>query len=599
MTLHRKIVGWFAAFACLVVAVLAVAEYVQSTQAVRYAVEQRAASLALQVSGNVERRWEEAASELRMLGLAAVTGTTAAVPAPDGPYTDVRVLTGDVVLHATDAWGAGAPATAGCTSGDVYFDVPFQDAAGTGYRVTARMAPAHFLAGVGASVSARLGRNGVTSLIRIADGSILYDPACALGAAAGDREGAALVAELAGRVAEHAALARGAVAQAVLGQGRGDHRAVSLTRIDGPAWMAAVTLDHAEFAAPFVALRWKYIGVMAAVLSGAFALVLTGIRRDMRRLAGISHAADAIGRGRFDVWLPPPTGDEIGRVSLALGRMTNRLGSTLRQIEVSRSMAAVGELATYLSHEIRNPLSSIRLNLQMLKRDLAGGRAPDDGEELVVMCLTELQRLEDVVRTVLDVGRSGRGALGECDAHDIIRETLGIMRNKFRDQGVEVVLRLHAEDARVGMASAALRGAVMNLALNSVDALAGQPGAKVTVTTALVDGNGSGDDAWFEIRVADNGPGIPEHIRDRIFDPFFTTKPSGNGVGLPTVLRAAQECGGMLRCETRDPGTGAEFVLELPPAWRPVAAADDGAADDDAADDDVSDNHRMAGAARG
>jgi signal transduction histidine kinase len=286
------------------------------------------------------------------------------------------------------------------------------------------------------------------------------------------------------------------------------------------------------------------------------------IRRDIRRLATISAAADAIGHGNFDVWLPPPTGDEIGRVSLALGRMTERLSSSLRQIEVSRSMAAVGELSTYLSHEIRNPLSSIRLNLQMLRRDLRTGTVPEDGEQLVGLCLSELERLDDVVRTVLEVGRAGRTAAGSCDAHAVIGETLRVMRRKITERGVKVHAYLHAERSGVVMDSAALRGIIMNLVLNGIDALAGQTGGTLEVSTRLLDG---ATGARLEVRVGDNGPGVPAHLRERIFDPFFTTKANGHGIGLPTALRAVQECGGSIRHEPSSTwGTGAQFVIELP-----------------------------------
>ena len=295
----------------------------------------------------------------------------------------------------------------------------------------------------------------------------------------------------------------------------------------------------------------------------ALFFVLRMIRRDMKRLAAISTAADAIGRGRFDVWLPPPTGDDVGRLSLALGRMVNRLSSTLHQMEISRSMAAVGELASYLSHEIRNPLSSIRLNLQMLRRDLRSGAPPDDAPQLVGLCLTELQRLDDVVRTVLELGREGNGKSdGSCYVHDVVLDTLQVMHSKLRGHGIEVETRFATVDTAVAIDPARLKSILIDLLLNSVDAVAGKQGGRITVTSELnEDVRGA---PMIELRIADNGPGVPAHLRERIFEPFFTTKSTGNGIGLATALRMVQEAGGLLRCAPPSEWSGgAEFVLEL------------------------------------
>jgi signal transduction histidine kinase len=559
MSLHRKIIGWFVVFAALTIIVFGLGDYIQSTRSLAFALETRAGALAVQVAGDIERRHDRAEAELLAYGYAAAAGGASALPPPAGGYTFVEVLSEGTAIYRWEDVGERRVEAERCAAGIVSFDLPFADASGRQYRVGAQMPVGEFFEGVG-SVAARLGSRGFTSVLSSADGSVVFDPGCTM---ASDPDPAALAAALAARVAEQAAEEPGVLGLKELRQDRSDRRILTAVSTTAPPWTVMVSLDYAEFAAPFVALRRQYFGAMGAVLVLALLLVLAGMRRDMRRLAAISAAADAIGHGHFDVWLPPPTGDEIGRVSLALGRMTDRLASSLRQIEVSRSMAAVGELATYLSHEIRNPLSSIRLNLQMLRRDLRTGAVPPDGDQLVALCLSELQRLDDVVRTVLEVGRTGPPAAGSCDAHLVIEETLRVMQRKFAARGVQVEPVLQAPRADVNMASAALRGIVMNLVLNSVDALQESAERKVTVATRLLDAAGA--TARFELRIADTGPGVPPHLRQRIFDPFFTTKAAGNGIGLPTALRAVQECGGILRYDpSAEWGTGAEFVLELP-----------------------------------
>ena len=117
-------------------------------------------------------------------------------------------------------------------------------------------------------------------------------------------------------------------------------------------------------------------------------------------------------------------------------------------------------------------------------------------------------------------------------------------------------------DTAVAIDPARLKSILINLLLNSVDAVAGKQGGRITVTSELnEDVRGA---PMIELRIADNGPGVPAHLRERIFEPFFTTKSTGNGIGLATALRMVQEAGGLLRCAPPSEWSGgAEFVLEL------------------------------------
>jgi two-component system C4-dicarboxylate transport sensor histidine kinase DctB len=234
----------------------------------------------------------------------------------------------------------------------------------------------------------------------------------------------------------------------------------------------------------------------------------------------------------------------------------------MRQAELHAAMAAVGELATFLSHEIRNPLSALRLNLQMLRRDIQRGVVTDDEEELVDICLAEMQRLDDVVKTVLDLGRKGHTRIGVCDAHDTIEDTVRLMRSKFSAHGVVIETRLGAADSEVGIDGAKLKSVLINLLLNSIDAMASSSAKRITITSELHD---LLDGTQFELRVTDTGPGVPPELETRIFEPFFTTKANGSGVGLATAQRIVKECGGVLRCNPAfENKIGGEFVMELP-----------------------------------
>jgi signal transduction histidine kinase len=557
MSLHDKVIAWFVCFASLTVILFVLGDYYQSTRALRVALDSRATAVGTEAAADIDSRYDRQELAVMRFGYDVMSEPDREHELPAG-FSAVRVFRNDSLIWNNDA--APSPAGGECAFGVIHFETRFSDSRHQAYRAEAFMSSAVFFAGVEA-LSARLGRTGVTSVLETERGSLLYDAGCVIRSSLTPNW---LRREIATQ-ARAPMPERGRTRVTTVRPGERDHEyLMAIVRVQDPSWSVVVALDYSKWAAPFVAARTQYLAFMIGVMLVALLIMLHVIRHDMLRLAAISRAADAIGHGRFDVWLPPPTSDEVGRLSLALGGMVNRLATTMHKMELSAAMAAVGELATYLSHEIRNPLSSIRLNLQMLKRDLRSGAVPDDGPQLVGLCLTELQRLDDVVKTVLEVGRRGPDTrVGECDVHEVVLETVHVMESKLAAHGVQLETRFGANEALVGIAAAQLKSVLINLLLNGVDALADAGTKSIVITTdlhELIEG-----EAYVELRVMDTGPGVPSHLRQRIFEPFFTTKTSGNGIGLATSLRVMTQCGGELHClPTSEETGGAEFVLEVP-----------------------------------
>jgi signal transduction histidine kinase len=557
MSLQAKIVAWFVVFAALTILVFVLGDYHQSTHALRVVLEARAGALARQTAAEVERRYERTESGLLAYGYAVAAGNVDPSGSVPASFSSIEIYS-PRGLTWSSAPEPVAPADAdGCTSGPVHFSVRVETRGGGEWRVQAEMPADAFFDGISVA-TARLGRGGFTAVIDPTDGSLLYDHGCT------SRTGI-LPEPVLARLLEQA--------KPAAAEGRGlrysdvdaDHtRLVAVAMSLRPRWAVLVAVDYDEFAAPFVAMRTVYLGGLAILAFVALLFILRMVHHDMRRFRSIAQAAESIGHGRFNVWLPPPTDDDVGRLSLAIGRMVTRLSTSLHQMEITRSMATVGELASYLSHEIRNPLSSIRLNLQMLGRDLRRGSVPEDGEHLVGLCLSELQRLDDVVKTVLEVGRGTRVRPdATCDAHVCIQETVSVMQSKLAARGVAVALRLGATETVVTADATQLKSVLINLLLNAMEAMSGSDEKRILVTTELL--GLPGEPSRIELCVADTGPGVPAHLHEKIFEPFFTTKASGNGIGLATALRILQECGGMIRCSPASDWTGgAEFVLELP-----------------------------------
>ncbi len=333
-------------------------------------------------------------------------------------------------------------------------------------------------------------------------------------------------------------------------------RTAIFTKLTQPPWLVVSSLSHADFPRPagYARLGPLLLTLVVAVLvTLLFSLI---VREFTRRLEELTAAAERIGEGDLIPWLPLPRSDEVGRLSDAIGRMIDRIHDSMQQLERSRQLAFVGEMTGRLAHEIRNPLSSIQLNLQILERAAKRGQAPPDLEETLDLCLREITRLDNAVNGVLRMGKPQQPHMAPCDVHALITDTATLMRPRLEQRGIAVVLELDAADAIVVGDDEQLRGALLNLLANAADALPN--GGTIRIRTE------SSSDT-IRVRVADDGIGVAPETRRRIFRPFFTTKAEGTGIGLPIALATVERHGGRLYLEKRSElEAGAEFVMELP-----------------------------------
>jgi signal transduction histidine kinase len=550
LSLGARILLLFFAFSVLPILFLGAGDYLQSMAALRAVIEARSDALAKQTGREVESAHIRASAAL--LAAASLDILNGSV----GPFTGVR---------AGDGGTAKVPGTA-CRDTHtipIRTELPAGRGLLAGRTVEGDLPVETFLAWAPA-LRTRMGKSGFTQLLDRETGQLLFDSRCE---GAGARLASAPTAEPAV-----------SAAVAALGSPLGWH--ISLRHQDddggylsiaistaGPAWGVAVYISDDEFVAPFRRARMVYLGLVLLVMTiaaGAFVLLAGNAFRSLR---SVTAAADQIELGNMRPWLPPPGEDEVGRLSLAFQRMTDRLEESVRRAELSQKLAAVGELATYLSHEIRNPLSSIRLSLQSLHRDLAAGFIPQDSTRVIEIALGEVKRLDGVVKAVLEMGRPEGPADGRTFAvHETLGDTLDVLRPKARALGIELGYSPRAERDLVNGDANGLRSVMINLVVNAIDVLEGRSDGRIRISTW------SGDTGELHVRVADNGPGVPEGLAASIFEPFFTTKTRGNGIGLPTALRTVQPWGGTITHEPVAAGSGAVFVVKLKLADPPVAA---------------------------
>lgn len=228
-----------------------------------------------------------------------------------------------------------------------------------------------------------------------------------------------------------------------------------------------------------------------------------------------------------------------------------RLESQLIQ---SEKMAAIGQLAAGIAHEIRNPLGIIANALFDLRELLAPGQ-PEVEEDLRI-ALEEMRRVQEIIDNLLEFSRTSRAEIEIVDVNALLRKTLQLMQRSLQNHGV----RVHTEFGDVGLCVAnqnALRQVFLNLITNAVQAMPN--GGELRIRTASV-----GNDR-IRMDVADTGVGIPpEHMRD-IFNPFFTTKEpgQGTGLGLSVVHSVVKRFHGEIRVRS-EVNRGTTFTIELP-----------------------------------
>jgi signal transduction histidine kinase len=313
---------------------------------------------------------------------------------------------------------------------------------------------------------------------------------------------------------------------------------------------------------PLVRLHLYYWGLVLTIALSiilAFALLLA---RATRSLRGLTRAAEEIGAGNLDPWLPPPGKGELGQLTLALSRMARQIRETIQQVEESGRLAVVGQLSAYLAHEIRNPLSSIKMNLQRMHRWARKGRIPPFTQEPVEISLAEVERLGAAVAGVLQLSRTHDAPQQMLSLHQVVAEASALLSEKFERQGVVLDLALDASADRVLGRLGQIKSMILNLMINALEA---QPqGGYLGVQSELLRSTEDGR-PLIALRFRDRGSGVPPELSSQIFEPFFTTKDGGSGIGLAVAMQAVTENGGRLYLEEpREDPAGAEFVVAFP-----------------------------------
>jgi two-component system NtrC family sensor kinase len=289
------------------------------------------------------------------------------------------------------------------------------------------------------------------------------------------------------------------------------------------------------------------VGLLAAIGAALFML------RTLRPLRVLRLHARQIAGGDYGRRISVPSRDEIGDLAREFDAMGRAIQEREQRLIRSERLATVGRMAAQITHEIRNPLASLGLYVELLGDELPSGGG--EARRLVTAIGTEIDRLSEITETYLRFVRLPRPKREREDLGTLVTAVMEFARAELSMSGVTLVVRVDPGLPEVAADENQIRQALLNLVRNAKEAMPG--GGRLDVHV------GVGGPGHLRVAIADSGPGIaPEHLGN-IFDPFFSTKDKGTGLGLSLVQQIVAEHGGRVEVAS---GTerGTVFAIILP-----------------------------------
>lgn len=287
--------------------------------------------------------------------------------------------------------------------------------------------------------------------------------------------------------------------------------------------------------------------------------------RPLRVLVAATHAI-ALGDLTQRVRLPQRGIPDLDDLADSFNHMVDAVQKAEAQLIQSSKLASLGTLASGVAHELNQPLAIIRAIAQQNLETLGSIPTP----QLIAQLQEDLQivhrqtvRMSQIIQHLRAFSRKPREEFEPVNLNEVAQNALILLREQLCQRGIELIEAYDPALPTVLGEANSLEQIVINLLTNARDALEGREGGQITLSTGLYD---DGKRLYAELRVRDNGPGVPPDIRAQIFDPFFTTKDpnKGTGLGLAISLEIAQKHGGVLLLG--DVEQGAEFILRVPAA---------------------------------
>jgi signal transduction histidine kinase len=301
------------------------------------------------------------------------------------------------------------------------------------------------------------------------------------------------------------------------------------------------------------------IGVSGFLLGMIGATLLA--RRISRPVKKLVDGTVRISKGDFSHKLEINSQDELGNLARSFNEMSARLLETREQMEETHKkliqaekLASIGKLAATIAHEIRNPLTSVKLNIQKVLED---DRLEAMEKEHLAITQEGIGQIEKFVKELLNFTRVSGLQLARFPVSQILEESVKMMADSFRQKRIAIERKVDEGLPEVLVDGDKMRQVFLNVLRNAVEAV--DQNGKIIISATLV---GNGQAKKIRVRISDNGCGIPDKDWENIFEPFFTTKPSGFGLGLANARKIVEQHKGAIRVvKKRSAGTAFEILI--------------------------------------
>ena len=300
--------------------------------------------------------------------------------------------------------------------------------------------------------------------------------------------------------------------------------------------------------------------------AGGFLLGIAGAaflaRRISRPIHRLVEGTVRISKGDFSQAIAIASRDEVGDLARSFNEMTgqllharDRMEDANRKLVQHEKLASIGRMAATIAHEIRNPLTSVKLNIQKVAEEESFAEVI---KAHIGLSLEGIDQIERFIKELLNFTRVPELSLELWPVEQVVEESLKLLRETLARKNVVVEMRYAEGLPQIHVDGDKIRQVLLNVLRNAQEAL--DAGGKIWIVCEPVEEGGK---KKARIRISDNGPGIPEKDWENIFEPFFSTKPSGFGLGLANARKIVEQHNGTIRVGKKR-GQGTTFVILIP-----------------------------------
>ena len=283
-------------------------------------------------------------------------------------------------------------------------------------------------------------------------------------------------------------------------------------------------------------------------------------RNFARSVATLTKATRKIKEGEFSYRIKKQLKDEFRELAMAFNEMSISLKAQQHKLQQSERLAAVGELAAGLAHEMKNPLAGIKVSIEVLKNEL---HLEQEDKEIFLKIINEIKRIESLLKNLLNYARPSKPQPAIISIHDILDGIIKISKFSLKNpsdpsqvtKDISFVKDFGTDIPDIYADPGHLQQVFLNLVLNAIDAIT--EGGTILIKTAMTP------EGSLQIHISDTGTGLDPETINMVFNPFYTTKPKGTGLGLAISKRLIEQHNGSISV-SNNPEVGVTFVITVP-----------------------------------